>query len=162
MHELKLRLADERATEALGSKLAGSLVDGLVVYLSGDLGTGKTCLVRGLLQALGHDGPVKSPTYTLVENYSLPGRDIYHFDLYRLHDPEELDLIGIRDYFDGHTCCFIEWPERGQGWLPQQDLEVHITLHGEGREAVITAATDPGQSVLVNLTALTAPDQISG
>lgn len=151
MHEFRVYLADEQATEALGGCLAAQLTDGLVVFLSGDLGAGKTCLVRGLLQALGYQAAVKSPTYTLVEDYSIAGHDIYHFDLYRLLDPEELDLIGIRDYFNGSTCCFIEWPERGRGWLPQQDLEIRITVQGEGREAFITAYTDQGEKVLESL-----------
>lgn len=151
MNELKVTLADEQSTTALGAKLAAQLTDGLVVFLSGDLGAGKTCVVRGMLQALGHEGPVKSPTYTLVEDYSLSGHDIYHFDLYRLHDPEELDLIGIRDYFDGRASCFIEWPERGHGWLPKQDLEIRITVRGEGREAVISASSEKGEHVLAAL-----------
>jgi len=151
VHEFRVYLADEQATEALGGCLAAQLTDGLVVFLSGDLGAGKTCLVRGLLQALGYQTAVKSPTYTLVEDYSIAGHDIYHFDLYRLLDPEELDLIGIRDYFNGRTCCFIEWPERGQGRLPQQDLEIRITVQGEGREAFITSHTDQGKRVLESL-----------
>lgn len=150
-HEVRLTLADERATQALGGQLAERLSDGLVVFLSGDLGAGKTCLVRGVLHALGYGGAVKSPTYTLVEDYSLAGRIIYHFDLYRLHDPEELDLIGVRDYFDGQACCFVEWPEKGQGWLPMADLEVHITHKGEAREALVTPYTDKGGRVVDSL-----------
>jgi tRNA threonylcarbamoyladenosine biosynthesis protein TsaE len=150
-HELRLALADERETRALGGKLATTLDDGLVVFLSGDLGAGKTCLVRGVLQALGFKGAVKSPTYTLVEDYSLAGRIIYHFDLYRLHDPEELDLIGVRDYFDGQACCFVEWPEKGEGWLPMADLEVHITHKGQAREARLTSCTDKGSRIVDSL-----------
>ncbi|MFW2438223.1 MAG: tRNA (adenosine(37)-N6)-threonylcarbamoyltransferase complex ATPase subunit type 1 TsaE [Arenicellales bacterium] len=147
-NEFTLILDDVAATEKLGAVLADALQEGLLVLLEGDLGAGKTCLVRGVLRALGHQGAVKSPTYTLLEEYSLAGKEIIHFDLYRLTDPEELDLIGIRDYFNGKACCFIEWPQRGQGFLPQEDLEIQITLAGNGRLARISGHSESGMKVL--------------
>lgn len=128
-------LADEAATLALGAALADRLKAGQCVYLVGDLGAGKTTLVRGLLRALGHHGSVKSPTYTLVEPYEFPGVHIYHFDLYRLGDPEELELIGVRDYFEATAICLLEWPQRGAGVIPEADLTVTLTVQGRGRHA---------------------------
>lgn len=128
-------LADEAATLALGAELAGRLHAGQCVYLYGELGAGKTTLVRGLLRELGHLGAVKSPTYTLVEPYEAGGVHIYHFDLYRLGDPQELEFIGVRDYFDGHALCVLEWPQRGRGMIPAADLTVTLAVEGQGRHA---------------------------
>ena len=153
MNEFQLALPDEGATEDLGARLALLLRDGLVIYLTGDLGAGKTTLVRGLLRQLGHDGPVKSPTYTLLEEYRLTGRSLYHFDLYRLHDPEELELIGIRDYADGRAIFLIEWPERGQGWLPQPDLVVRLEQGVQGRTASLQGTSAAGGMLLAALAA---------
>ncbi len=149
--ELVLTLADVAATERLGAALATALPDGMVIFLLGDLGAGKTSLVRGALRGLGYLGAVKSPTYTLLEEYSVAGKDIIHFDLYRLSDPEELDLIGIRDYFNGKSSCFIEWPQRGQGFLPQEDLQIQISLDGEGRLARLSSNSDSGMKVLKSI-----------
>ena len=150
-NEISLILEDVAATEKFGAVLANALPEGVLVFLEGDLGAGKTSLVRGVLRALGHQGAVKSPTYTLLEEYSLAGKEIIHFDLYRLTDPEELDLIGIRDYFNGKACCFIEWPQRGQGSLPQEDLEIQISLAGSGRLARISAHSESGMKVLKSI-----------
>lgn len=136
-------LPDEAATLALGASLARRLTDGgACVYLEGDLGVGKTTLVRGLLRGLGHEGAVKSPTYTIVEPYELGGVHIYHFDLYRLGDPEELELIGVRDYFSSDSLCLLEWPERGAGVVPSPDLTITLAVNGRGRKATLDWAYD--------------------
>lgn len=131
-----LWLADDQATEALGAALADRVVAG-VVWLQGDLGAGKTTLVRGWLRALGHAGAVKSPTYTIVEPYRLNDRPIYHFDLYRLADAEELEMIGGRDYFDENALCLVEWPQRAGAALPKPTLVVTLTPSAGGREATL-------------------------
>lgn len=141
-------LPDAAATEALGARLASVAAPGTVIFLEGDLGAGKTTLVRGFLRALGHEGPVKSPTYTLVEPYTLPGGTIYHFDLYRLADPEELEYIGIRDFFGAGATCLIEWAERGRGMLPPADLRVHLAHTSAGRDVRLEAGTAAGASLL--------------
>jgi tRNA threonylcarbamoyladenosine biosynthesis protein TsaE len=134
----------------LGARLAVAMGDNHqgIVYLHGDLGAGKTTLVRGLLRSLGLQGAVKSPTYTLVEPYELPGWNIHHFDLYRLSDPEELEFMGIRDYFKEGSLCLIEWPEQGEGILPTADIEVDISHLPEGRDVLISAHSARGEEVL--------------
>jgi len=126
-------LKDTEATEQFGAKLWAELPEKCVVFLHGDLGAGKTTLVRGFLKAAGYTGAVKSPTYTLVEEYNIGDRKIFHFDLYRVADPEELELIGIRDYFDQDCVCFIEWPDMGKGFLPEPDRIISLTPDGVGR-----------------------------
>ncbi|MCK0153546.1 tRNA (adenosine(37)-N6)-threonylcarbamoyltransferase complex ATPase subunit type 1 TsaE [Alcanivorax sp. S6407] len=142
----QIDLPDEAATLALGAQLARRLLQvkgkGGCVYLEGDLGAGKTTLVRGILRGMGHQGAVKSPTYTIVEPYELEGVHIYHFDLYRLADPEELELIGVRDYFSSGDLCLLEWPERGAGVVPEPDLTITLAVDGHGRKATLEWAYD--------------------
>lgn len=127
---------DESEMVALGEQLGRAFVQypaALTVHLLGDLGAGKTTLTRGILRAFGHAGAVKSPTYTLVEAYEFATRTVYHFDLYRLGDPEELEYMGIRDYFAANNVSLIEWPARGQGVLPAPELVIDISVAGAGR-----------------------------
>ncbi len=143
-------IADEAAMVAFGGRLAASGLGG-VVFLNGDLGMGKTTLCRGIIQHAGHQGAVKSPTYTLVEPYELLDRDVYHFDLYRLGDPEELEYFGVRDYFHDNALCLIEWPEKGEGVLPPADLLLNITVQNEGRMIGLLPQTLKGQQLLANM-----------
>ncbi len=183
-----LQIINEEAMLDLGKKLANLSYRGLIIYLDGDLGTGKTTLVRGFLRAMGHQGAVKSPTFTIVEPYLLdynklfnynvlddnlklntykekqqnlkclglkeaalkePGLKIYHFDLYRLEDPEELEYIGIRDYLDGRAIALIEWPEKGYGLLPEADLVIKINHQKQQRQVELIPQSDNAQ-VLVS------------
>jgi len=149
--ELILEASDEDAMVARGAQLAAAADPGLIVFLEGDLGMGKTTLCRGFIRAMGHSGAVKSPTYTLVEPYLLAGKHVYHFDLYRLGDPEELEFMGIRDYFDAQAVCLVEWPERGAGVLPRADLVINIEREGLGRRLALCARTVRGKIVLARI-----------
>jgi len=130
---MHLILEDEQETQLLGHKLWHCLPNNCLVFLYGDLGAGKTTLTRGVLREAGYTAAVKSPTYTLVEEYKVSGRTVFHFDLYRLKDPEELEWMGIRDYLDQPGLCFIEWPEQGEGFLPKPDVEIKILSEGDNR-----------------------------
>ena len=143
-----IELIGEAAQEAFGARLAAACEPPLRVYLDGELGAGKTTLVRGLLRALGHSGAVKSPTYTLIEPYEVGGRQIYHLDLYRLSDPGELEYLGLREMLDEEALLLIEWAQRGVGWLPDADLAIDISLHDHGRQLMLKAAS---QAVLRKL-----------
>lgn len=159
-NERRLFLENESETEKLGGELAALVKTsdrGVTVFLDGDLGMGKTTLSRGVMRGLGHKGAVKSPTYTLVEPYEELEPPVYHFDLYRLGDPEELEYMGIRDYFSGQSFCLIEWPERGKGVLPDPDLEIHLERQGEGRSVVLRARSEFGASLLNDIE-LIGPD----
>ena len=144
-------LPDENATLALGAALAPRVAPGLVITLRGELGAGKTTLVRGLLQALGHAGRVKSPTYTLVEVYEVSRLSLYHFDFYRFHDPSEWTYTGFRDVFNGQNVCLIEWPERARGQLPPADLDIALEIAEPGRIATVTASSPAGEKLLAAL-----------
>ena len=154
--EKQFELLNEAATVTFGNKLANivknELNHGIVVYLHGDLGAGKTTLTRGFVQGLGHKGNVKSPTYTLVEPYDLGDWKVFHFDLYRLADPEELEYMGIRDYFGAHSNCFIEWPEKGAGLLAKADVTINIEYQDEQRRLTIRSYTTTGHQLLLALT----------
>ncbi|PKG81604.1 tRNA (adenosine(37)-N6)-threonylcarbamoyltransferase complex ATPase subunit type 1 TsaE [Colwellia sp. 75C3] len=156
MKQLEYFLPDEAATIAIGSGLAEVLKNApvqqtLVVYLNGDLGAGKTTLTRGFVRGMGHVGNVKSPTYTLVEPYELAEWRIFHFDLYRLADAEELEYMGIRDYFNSDCCCFIEWPEKGTGLLAKADLIINIAYQDEQRIIELQAESVHGEQVMTEL-----------
>jgi tRNA threonylcarbamoyladenosine biosynthesis protein TsaE len=145
---IELSLAGEAATLALGRRLAELLQPGMYLALHGDLGAGKTTLARGVLRGLGYDGRVKSPTYTLVEVYKLSRLDLYHFDFYRFEDPRELLDAGLAEAFNPSSICVAEWPEKAQGYLPAADLDIALTLAGDGRRATITAGTEAGRRCL--------------
>jgi len=140
-------------TEAIGACLATRRPQSAIVYLEGDLGAGKTTLVRGFVHASGHRGVVKSPTYTLVEPYEVASGTIYHFDLYRLNDPQELDDIGARDLFGAPAVCLIEWPSRGGDELPAADLILRLQIHGDGRRIELQACSPVGENWLTRVTA---------
>ncbi|MFM1895535.1 MAG: tRNA ((37)-N6)-threonylcarbamoyltransferase complex ATPase subunit type 1 TsaE [Pseudomonadota bacterium] len=153
-----LVLADAAATERFGRNLAAALraVDpgqptGACIYLRGDLGAGKTTLTRGILRGYGFGGAVKSPTYTLVEPYELPEGSLYHFDLYRLNDPAEVEFLGIGDYFHGDSVCVIEWPEHGKSAIPGPDLDIELRHQGRGRQLSWTAGTPRGMAIAERL-----------
>jgi len=145
-------LDSEAATINLGRLLAPALDAAGVIFLSGGLGAGKTTLCRGLLRGLGYDGAVKSPTFTLVEPYELERGSVYHFDLYRLAHPDELDYLGAEDYFAAEALCLIEWPERGAGFLRTPDLELTLTVTSEAsRQMQLRAQTLKGERAMARL-----------
>ncbi|MCS3902387.1 tRNA threonylcarbamoyladenosine biosynthesis protein TsaE [Methylohalomonas lacus] len=141
-------LDDSAAMEACGGALAAACPAAVMIQLHGPLGAGKTTLVRGFLRAVGVTGAIKSPTYTLVEPYAVAGRQFYHFDLYRLEDPEALEMLGFRDYLDAGSVCLIEWPEQAAGLLPAADIDVRIEVTPQGRRVNLAAGTDNGVSLL--------------
>ncbi|GGD76367.1 tRNA (adenosine(37)-N6)-threonylcarbamoyltransferase complex ATPase subunit type 1 TsaE [Lacimicrobium alkaliphilum] len=146
-----VHIADERGTHALAEKLAENCSMATVIYLNGELGAGKTSFCRAFIHALGYQGRVKSPTYTLVEPYETERWRIFHFDLYRLSDPEELEFIGIRDYFQSDCLCLIEWPEKGAGLLAPADLQISIDFSDNGRTISLHGLSEPGIALLQQL-----------
>ncbi len=141
-------LPDEAATQSVGEKLAPALQPGMVVFLEGDLGVGKTSLSRALIRALGHAGAVKSPTYSLVEVYVISSLYLYHFDFYRFESPEEFLDAGFDEYFNDTALCLVEWPERAQGCLPPADLRLRLYHAGVGRVLEAVADSPKGQACL--------------
>ena len=144
-------LADEAATLAFGAALAHALTPGLAIYLDGDLGAGKTTLTRGVLRGLGFTGNVKSPTYTLVELYTVSSLYLYHFDFYRFNDPREWLDAGFREYFNPDTICIVEWPEKAAEFLPVADVRIALAAEAEGRRLQIKAETEAGKKCLARL-----------
>lgn len=146
----ELFLADESQQIALAKTVAQHLKSSFVMLLKGDLGVGKTTFARGFVQASGFDGVVKSPTYTIVEPYPIDAnRMCYHFDLYRLTDPEELEFTGARDYFNDNDVCLVEWPENAEGFLPPADWICEFSHYNEGRNLIISAMTEKGESLML-------------
>ena len=147
---MKIVVKSARSMQQLGANIAQACEPGCVIYLHGDLGAGKTTLVRGFLRGLGYDGRVRSPTFTLLETYQFAAVTIYHLDLYRLTDAEELAYIGGRDFFTEQTICLIEWPERGSGFLPPADLSYDFEFAHKMRARKITihASSPKGESVI--------------
>ncbi len=166
-HEIQLE--DETATLEFGSRLAAATFTefseadasiaegkgistlGAMIYLQGDLGAGKTTLSRGFMRAFGYQGAVKSPTYTLVEPYEFELCNIYHFDLYRLADPEEVQYLGTDEYFGESNLCLVEWAEKGAKWLPQADLQIDIASEGTGRLLTCQSLTEKGTIIAKRL-----------
>jgi len=149
------RLKGEAEQEAFGGRLSEVVGDNALIFLEGDLGAGKTTLVRGFLHARGHAGSVKSPTYTLIEPYQPEGRAIYHLDLYRLGDPEELEYLGLREMLEEEAVLLVEWPQRGLGWLPAPDLVVALeyAAGGAARKVVLRPFSSVGEKIISRLSA---------
>ncbi|MCF4997528.1 tRNA (adenosine(37)-N6)-threonylcarbamoyltransferase complex ATPase subunit type 1 TsaE [Pseudomonas syringae] len=146
MSEVTLYLADEQAMSDFGARIARITQGRGLIFLEGNLGMGKTTLSRGIIRGLGHVGAVKSPTFTLVEPYEIGDVRAFHFDLYRLVDPEELEFLGIRDYFEDDALCLIEWPDKGAGFLPKPDLTITISPQDGGRSLKILPQGSRGEA----------------
>ena len=149
MQSFSCFLDNESDTLALGERIAQACpLQQFTIYLEGELGAGKTTLVRGLLHQLGYDGKVKSPTYTLVESYDLKTKAVFHFDLYRLFNAEELDYLGLDDYFKDDALCLVEWAEKGQTWIPAPDVLIFLKYQSGGRHATISAQSMAGDLLI--------------
>ena len=155
---MRLFLEDESMTLEAAYLMSQCLSPGLMIYLEGGLGAGKTTFCRGLMRGLGHDQAVKSPTFTVVEPYQLSGLDIYHCDLYRLSDPEELDYMGFEDYVHDRSICLVEWPDKGRGVLSPPDVVLSMAAEeGEQRVLDVMARTAAGEELLDQFAVLMAP-----
>lgn len=151
---MEVLLPDAESQTAFGKRLAACLPSQMVIYLHGDLGTGKTTLARGILRGLGYQGPARSPTYTLIEPYEIGPRRVYHLDLYRLADPEELDYLGLRDLLGDAAIWLVEWPERAAGLLPAADLTIWIEYLNEGRRLTLSPGNAVSQASIDRLSAV--------
>jgi tRNA threonylcarbamoyladenosine biosynthesis protein TsaE len=150
MVEHLIDLPDEAASLRLGAALAGGARNGLILHLRGELGTGKTTVVRGLIRALGSRERVKSPTYTLLEHYTISRLNLYHFDFYRFKDPSEWLSSGFQEHFGPEALCVVEWPERAGATLAPPDLDLRLEVAGQGRRAELRARTPAGESWLAS------------
>lgn len=148
-----VQLRRERDTVAAGTALAPSLHAGLVIHLTGDLGAGKTTFVRGVLRALGHAEKVKSPTYTLIEPYTVSRLHLYHFDFYRFKSPEEFLDAGLDEYFAGNGVCLVEWPDKAAPYAPAPDVDIHLAVDGIGRRLTVHARTEGGRTCMIGMKA---------
>ena len=151
-----MHLPDEAATRTVGARLAGLIGPGMLLYLHGDLGSGKTTLARGLVHGLGYEGRVKSPTYTLVEVYTVSRLNLYHFDFYRFRDPKEWRDAGFDEYFNEArfnetSVCLVEWPEKAAALLPAADLDITFEFAGDGRDVTLSAGSESGKACLDRL-----------
>lgn len=153
---MKQVLHDEAATQQLGQALAQCITAPLRLYFYGELGAGKTCMIRAMLRALGIEGPIKSPTFALVEPYQNDTLHLFHFDLYRLSEPEELEALGWRDYLTDDSVILLEWPEKGGAILPEPDLALHLSIIPEGRNVDCRAHTEKGQQIVKKLVTIRA------
>lgn len=149
--DLSRYLGAEAETLALGAAFAGGLMPGMVIYLTGDLGAGKTTFARGVLRGLGYAGKVRSPTFTLVEVYKFSRLYLYHFDFYRFDDPREWTDAGFREYFTPESVCLVEWPEKAVAGLPAADVTVALKLEGRGRRIALYADTEAGRRCIAHL-----------
>ncbi|WP_227817656.1 tRNA (adenosine(37)-N6)-threonylcarbamoyltransferase complex ATPase subunit type 1 TsaE [Nitrogeniibacter aestuarii] len=154
---LHAHLKDEDDTLAMGAKIAPALTPGLVIYLVGDLGAGKTTLVRGLLRALGHTGSVKSPTYTLIEPYVVSRLNLYHFDFYRFTSPDEYLEAGLEEYFTNEGVCLVEWPDKAAPYVAAPDVEIGLTVAGDGRDITLRPLTESGRECTKTIAAPSPP-----
>jgi len=148
---LQAHLPGEKDTETLGIALAAALRPGLRIWLQGNLGMGKTTLTRGVLRGLGHEGRVKSPTYTLIEPYVVSRLDLYHFDFYRFNSPDEYLDAGLDEYFAGEGVCLVEWPDKALPYLPSPDVEIRLEARGDGRFVEIDGNTEAGRTCVIEM-----------
>ncbi len=154
-------MRDAAATEAFGAALAPAIIceaaRGLIIWLIGDLGAGKTTTTRGLLRALGHTGNVKSPTYALLEPYTVSRISLYHFDFYRFNQPDEFLDAGLDEYFSGEGVCLVEWADKALPYVPRPDIELRLAVEGSGRRADLCALTERGRTCLSHTSLKAAP-----